>query len=217
MNKKLVECIVDYAHKIYDENLYGDKTNNISVKLDDKTMYITKSGVNFKDLTDKDIIVLDLAKVEDCPQNTKNEALMHRDIYKNRTDVQAIMVTSPIYALTCANKKISIPPVLDDMAQIVGPTAKTAKSNNVSAIIKALKGRSSCMLSGIGSLSTGKTLNEAYTASMVLDKAAHTLIMATAVGGCKPISKFVAVIEHIVYRKKYSKANQEALLAAERD
>ena len=58
---------------------------------------------------------------------------------------------------------------------------------------------------------------EAFTACLVLDKAAHTLIMAQAVGGCKPVGKIGAVLEHVVYCKKYSKTNQEALLKAERE
>ena len=127
------------------------------------------------------------------------------------------MVASPTCTLTVANMKLTIPPVLDDMAQIVGPTAKSAKTGDADAIVKALKGRSSCLLPGVGSVSTGKTLNEAYTACMVLDKAAHTLITAEAVGGCKPVGKIGAVLEHFVYRKKYSKANQDALLKAERE
>lgn len=216
MNDKLVAHIVEYAHKIYDEKLFGLKTNNISVKVNDESIYITKSGVNFKDLTDKDIFEVKITNPSQCPSDTLKEALMHINIYKQREDIACIMVTSPTCTLTVANKKVTIPPVLDDMAQIVGPTARTAKTNDTSGILKAIKGRGSCLLQGIGSLSTGKTLNEAYTACMVLDKAAHTLIMATAVGGCKPVNKFGAVLEHIVYRKKYSKANQEALLAAER-
>ena len=188
--------MVEYAHKVYDENLFGAHTNNISARVDSESMLITKSGVNFKDLTVEDIIEVK---------------------FNARQDVGAIMITSPVFALTVANKKVTIPPVLDDMAQIVGPTARTAKTNDIFGISKALKGRGACLLSDIGILSTGTTLNEAFTACLVLDKAAHTLIMAQAVGGCKPVGKIGAVLEHVVYRKKYSKTNQEALLKAERE
>lgn len=217
MNEKLVAHICEYAHKIYDEKLFGESTNNISVKVDEESIYITKTGVNFNEITDKDVIEVKFAATDKCPTDTLKEALMHINIYNKRPDLACIMVTSPISSLTVANSKVTIKPALDDMAQIVGVTAKTAKTNDVFAIVKALKGRGACLLSGIGSLSTGKTLNEAFTSCLVLDKAAHTLIMATAVGGCKPVSKIGAILEHKVYQMKYSKSNQEALLAAERE
>lgn len=217
MNGKLKAAMIEYARKIYDEKLYGGKTDTISVKVDEKSVYITKTGVNFKDLTVEDIVEVKFDAADKCPAHTAKEALKHIDIYNRREDIACIMITSPVCSLAVADTKTTIPPVLDDMAQIVGATARTAASFETPDILKALKGRNSCLLQGIGSLSTGKTLNEAYTACMVLDKAAHTLIMATAAGGCKPVSKFHAVLERFVYQKKYSKANQEALLAAERE
>lgn len=217
MNEKLKNTMVEYAHKVYDENLFGAHTNNISTRVDSESMLITKSGVNFKDLTVEDIIEVKFNETDKCPSDTLKDALLHVKLYGARQDVGAIMITSPVFALTVANKKVTIPPVLDDMAQIVGPTARTAKTNDIFGISKALKGRGACLLSDIGILSTGTTLNEAFTACLVLDKAAHTLIMAQAVGGCKPVGKIGAVLEHVVYRKKYSKTNQEALLKAERE
>ena len=83
MNEKLVAHIVEYAHKIYDDKLFGLKTNNISVKLDDESIYITKSGVNFNDLTDKDVLEVKFAETDRCPSHTVKEALMHINIYKN--------------------------------------------------------------------------------------------------------------------------------------
>lgn len=217
MNEKLVANIVAYAKKIADMKLYGDKTNNISVKKDGASMYITKSGVNFAEMTAEDVIEVKFNETDRCPTHTLKEALLHKQIYENRDDVACIMLTSPEASFAVASVNGTIPPVLDDMAQIVGPTAKTAKTNDSFAILSALKGRSSCLLNGIGALSTGRTLDETFTAALVLDKAAHTFIMASALGGCKPVSKLGAILEHYVYQKKYSKANQDAMLEAERE
>ena len=217
MNAKLQNTVVEYAHKVFDENLFGRNVNNISVRATENSMYITKSGVNFKELSAEDVIEVFFDKTDRCPSDTLKEALMHVKLYGENPHTGAVMVTSPVFALAVANKKVSIPPVLDDMAQIVGPTARTAKTNDISGIRKALKGRTACLLSDIGILATGKTLNEAFTSCLVIDKAAHTLIMSQAVGGCKPVGKIGALLEHVVYMKKYSKTNQEELLKAERE
>lgn len=139
MNEKLKNTMVEYAHKVYDENLFGAHTNNISARVDSESMLITKSGVNFKDLTVEDIIEVKFNETDKCPSDTLKDALLHVKLYGARQDVGAIMITSPVFALTVANKKVTIPPVLDDMAQIVGPTARTAKPTTSLAFPRRLK------------------------------------------------------------------------------
>lgn len=216
MNQKLVDNIIAYAKRAADIKLCGNGVNNISVKESENTIYITKSGVNFANITAEDVIVLSLNDSAACPKDLLDAFTIHSQVYIGRPDVACIFVTCPTASFTVAALKATIPPVLDDMAQIVGPTARTAKSLKNTDILKALKGRGACLLTGVGALATGRTIDEAYTNSLVLDKAAHTYIMSFAVGGCKPVGKISAFLEHIVYQKKYSKANQEALLEAER-
>lgn len=217
MNTAVVNKIISYAAKLDLDSLTGNKVNSISVKIDDNTMYITKTGVKFDKLNDKDILSVNFNQFDNCPKNSQKEALLHKNIYLKHKDINCIMHTSPINSSTVAAAKATIPPVLDDMAQIVGPTARTAKNNNITSILKALKNRNACLISDNGMISIGRTLDEAYTACLVLEKAAHTFIWATAVGGCKPVNRLGAILEHYVYRKKYSKANQDAILKAERE
>lgn len=105
MNEKLKNTMVEYAHKVYDENLFGAHTNNISARVDSESMLITKSGVNFKDLTVEDIIEVKFNETDKCPSDTLKDALLHVKLYGARQDVGAIMITSPVFALTVANKK----------------------------------------------------------------------------------------------------------------
>lgn len=97
--------MVEYAHKVYDENLFGAHTNNISARVDSESMLITKSGVKFKDLTVEDIIEVKFNETDKCPSDTLKDALLHVKLYGARQDVGAIMITSPVFALTVANKK----------------------------------------------------------------------------------------------------------------
>ncbi len=216
MNQKLVDNIIAYAKRAADIKLCGKGVNNISVKESENTIYITKSGVDFANISAKDVVSLNINDASACPKDLLDSFNLHSQVYIGRPDVACIFVTSPTASVAVASLKATIPPVLDDMAQIVGPTARTAKSLKNTDILKALKGRGACLLPDVGVLATGRTIDEAYTNSLVLDKAAHTYIMGFALGGCKPVGKISAFLEHIVYQKKYSKANQEALLEAER-
>ena len=89
--------MVEYAHKVYDENLFGAHTNNISSRVDSESMLITKSGVNFKDLTVEDIIEVKFNETDKCPSDTLKDALLHVKLYGARQDVGAIMITSPVF------------------------------------------------------------------------------------------------------------------------
>ena len=100
------------------------------------------------------------------------------------------------------------------MAQIVGPTCKTSKNDSAS-IIKTLKGRNSCLIKEDGCLTSGRTMDEAYTCVLVLDKAAHCYVSSAVIGKNKIINGLEARLMRFVYKVKYSKKNQENLKSAE--
>lgn len=214
---KIKTQILSYALKLFDNDLAGSNASCISIKLDTDIMYITKTDVKLNKLTNKDVIKVDLNNVENCTNNIKEEVLLHKSIYQKHKNANCIMHTSPVNSNTIATAGVTIPPILDDMAQIIGPTARTAKQNNIKSILKALKNRNACFIPNNGMIAFGRTLDEAYTACLVLEKAAHTFIWAEAVGGCKPVGMIGAYLECLVYRKKYSKINQDTLLKAERE
>ena len=93
------------------------------------------------------------------------------------------------------------------MAQIVGPTCRTVDGKEAAA--KELKKRNSCLMKGDGAVTTGRTLNEAFTCMMVLQKAAICFVSASVLGGNVVINGFEARLMRFVYKKKYSKINTE--------
>ena len=102
------------------------------------------------------------------------------------------------------------PACLDDMAQIIGPTAKVAPSGSVVDVIKTLKGRNACLIKNAGVIATGRTLDEAHTGSLVLEKGAIAYVGSTVLGNSVKISTFDAVLMRFIYKTKYSKKDQSA-------
>jgi len=128
-------------------------------------------------------------------------------VFNAKPDAGAVVFAAPKYLLELANKGVTIPPILDDFAQIVGATLKVAK--NTQSISKAIKGRNGCMISGKGVAISGRTLDEAATALLVAEKAAKTYVLAVPLGGAKPVPMWEAKLMNYIYAKKYSKKDQD--------
>ena len=102
-------------------------------------------------------------------------------------------------------------PILDDLAQIVGPSVRVADyalpstKKLVRNTIKALKGRNAALLANHGAVCIGRDIEEAILCCQVLEKACKSFIEAEFLGGAKEINRFEAWIMHQYYLKKYSK------------
>ncbi len=199
-----IQTILDYAKRLVAEGVVG-ADDMISMRFELNEMYITKAGVKLADLTEEDVIRMNIFTAE-------KEYKYHSEIYKERADINAICQCYPKWVMPVAKAGVTIPAVLDDMAQIVGPTCKTSK-DDIASIIKTLKGRNSCLVKDKGCITSGRTMDEAYTCVLVLDKASHCFVASSVIGENKIINGFEARLMRFIYKTKYSKKNQENLTA----
>ena len=201
-----VQTILEYAKRLVAEGVVG-VDDMISMRFELNEMYITKAGVKLADLTEEDVIKMNIFTAE-------KEYKYHSEIYKERADINAICECYPKWVAPVAKAGVTIPAVMDDMAQIVGPTCKTA-NDDIASIIKTLKGRNSCLVKNKGCITSGRTMDEAYTCVLVLDKASHCFVASSVIGENKIINGFEARLMRFIYKTKYSKKNQENLSAKE--
>lgn len=129
------------------------------------------------------------------------------DIFSAQADMNGIIFSKSFFTLAMAEAGIPIPPILDDLAQIVGAKVKCG---GFSDAVRMLKGKNACLIKGRGALSIGRTLDEADTAMKVLEKGAKAYAEGTIIGGTKAISFLEANLMHIIYKLKYSKKDQQA-------
>ena len=189
MNEKLKDSVLQYFDRRREYGLHGEG-DSVSVR--------TEEGIYFVD-NSREVKLI-------TPEKAAGEGALHAKIYA-ATDAQAIVHAHPDYVSAVSRAGVTIPAVIDDMAQIVGPTCRTVA--NAEAAAKELKKRNSCLISGDGAVTTGRTLNEAFTCMMVLQKAAICFVSASVLGGNKVINGFEARLMRFVYKKKYSKINTE--------
>jgi Ribulose-5-phosphate 4-epimerase and related epimerases and aldolases len=198
--KRILE-IVKYSSELYREGL---------VKKGDAVSMRTVDGILISDPEKalEEIAAEDVLKIKDG-QETSGIALLHREIYNARPEINAIVTNHAQYSLALSEMVKKFPAVLDDFAQIVGPSGKVSPSDKPVDVIKTLKGRNACLVKGAGALSLGRTLDEAHTGALVLEKGAKAFMEATVLGGAKKIGLVDGLLMNFVYKKKYSKADQE--------
>ena len=141
-------------------------------------------------------------------------AKIHAAIYKN-SDVSFIkhIVDPDVVAVSCTGETIR--PMLDDLAQIAGPTIKNVAwingdtDNATKNIVDALKGRNAVFVEGFGAICTGKCESDVDAVELVMKKGCETEIGAALFMRVNRISPIECFIMRTIYVTKYSKKANE--------
>ncbi|MDR3185846.1 MAG: class II aldolase/adducin family protein [Christensenellaceae bacterium] len=204
-NKRMLD-IITFSNLLIKEELVEDG-DCVSARLPDGDILITSLKAGEIDSTNKYNVIH--VKATDSLDSFKYGEL-HRSIYKTRSDINAIITNHAKFCVAVSSTEKYIPAVLDDVAQIIGRKAYVASSVNATKILKLLKKCSACLIKNGGVIATGRTVDEAHTGSLVLEKGAKAFVEATILGGAKKIPFLDAVLMRFVYKKKYSKIDQES-------
>jgi len=206
------EQIIEAGLRLVKEGLVARSWGNISLRIDDENMLITPSGRTYETLKTSDIVLMNYHNYAyEGKIKPSSEYHLHAVVYQKRKEINAVIHTHQINATTVATARREVPPIIDDMVQIIGPTVRVTKytlagtEKFAKAAIKALRGRQAALLANHGAVCVGRTLDEAFAVSEVLEKACKAFIEAEFLGGAKSISKITAAVMHQVYLKKYSR------------
>ncbi len=203
--------IIEGGLRLVKEGLVARTWGNISIRVDETHMLITPSGRTYEDLTPKDIVLVNYhTSKHEGPIKPSSEKELHCEIYRTRKKIHAVIHTHQMNASTVAAAQREVPPILDDMAQIIGPSVRVAAyalpstKKITKKTVSALKGRNAALMANHGAVCVGRDLEEAFVVCQVLEKACKAFIEAEFLGGAKSINKFEAHLMHQIYIKKYS-------------
>jgi len=119
--------IIEGGLRLVKEGLVARTWGNISIRVDDTHMLITPSGRTYEDLTPEDIVLVNyLTSKHEGNIKPSSEKELHCEIYRTRKNIHAVIHTHQMNASTVAAAHREVPPILDDMAQIIGPTVRVA-------------------------------------------------------------------------------------------
>ena len=203
--------IIEAGKRLLIEGLVARTWGNVSIRVDEKIMAITPSGRTYEELTLSDIVLVNYqtSKYEGSIKPSSEKEL-HCEIYRTRKNINAVIHTHQMNASTVAAARREVPPILDDMAQIIGPGVRVADyalpstKKIVRKTVKALNGRMAALMANHGAVCIGHNIDEAFVVCQVLEKACKAFIEAEFLGGAKSIGKFEAWLMHQFYLKKYS-------------
>jgi L-fuculose-phosphate aldolase len=213
---ELRRAVVGAGQRLLAEGLVARTWGNVSVRAGAEHMLITPSGRAYEGMTPEDIVPVNLRTgAYDGPLKPSSEGKLHAEIYRTRSEIQAVIHTHQMNASTVAAARREVPPILDDMVQIIGPSVRVADyalpSTNkiVRVTVKALRGRMAALMANHGAVCLGRSLDEAFVVAQVLEKACKAFIEAEFLGGAKSINRVEAFLMHQVFLRKYSALKEE--------
>ncbi len=202
--------VLEISIKMSKMGLAAGTWGNISARVDKHYMIITPSGMGYDILKPEDMV---LANIHDLSYVGKLkpsvEFPLHAEIYKVRPEINAVMHTHSVNASSIAAARKDIPPLLDDMVQIVGGSIRITEyalpgsEQMVKNAVKKLENRNAIILASHGPVCLGRNLNEALITSQIVEKAAKVFIDTQAFGG--PVCLTNEDVNHMrkFYLEKY--------------
>lgn len=167
---------------------------NISARVDDEYMVITPSGMDYARLTPEQMVIVNMRTFSyEGILKPSIEVPIHAKILLTRPDVNGIVHTHSTRALTVAAAHKGIPPICDDQVQILGGDIRCAAytmpgtEEMADSIIEALKDRAGALIANHGAITLGRTVQEALTGAVVLEKAAQVYLDVQLLGGAVKI------------------------------
>ncbi len=207
MNEAIVANIAKYAKMLFEKKYI--ESGYIAVKEADG-ICITTATADFDDIKAEDVVFVNDKNIESYEGNFRAAAVILFCAVRQDKNSNAAAIVDSESILKYSEKHLPLQPILDDLAQVCGISIKCAAKNVAAEVVTSLSGlRNCCFLPDAGAVVTGRTLNEVFTATLVLDKACNAELLAEGKGGTQHLGKVQAMLERVVYQLKYSKKNQE--------
>jgi L-fuculose-phosphate aldolase len=193
---RLRQEIIRVTRIVANKGLIRSSDGNLSARLDNERFLVTPSGLYKMAMEPDDPIVVDESGevIEGKPGlKPTSEVGMHLEVYRQRPDVNAVLHAHPPYATALTIAGIPFPTdLLPEVLIALGdvPTAPYATPGTRSlaeSIQGPIKDHNAVLLSNHGSITVGKTLEEALIALERLEHAAYTYHLAQELGDLNPI------------------------------
>jgi len=214
--EKIQTEILAVGRGMLDKGLVAGTWGNISARIPGtQFIAITPSGKNYHEIRADQVIIVDLAgSVIEGSFKPSSELPVHLAIYRERSDLQAIVHTHSIFASACAVAHNSIPAIIEDLVQVVGGSVDVATyalpGTDILAqnVIVALAQKNAVLMANHGVVGCGQSLTEAMMVCELVEKAAQIYIYANQIGGARVLSDEDIEVMHKFYSECYRQRQQ---------
>ena len=160
------QSIIDACLRMNVSGINQGTSGNISLRHGDG-MLITPTSTPYEAMKPDQIVYMHLDGNHDPAQRPSSEWRFHRDIFKARPEVNAIVHAHPPYSTMLAIMGMEIPPVHYMVAVAGGDTIRCAPYATFGTqelsehAVRALEGRLACLLAHHGMIAAGPSLAKA--------------------------------------------------------
>mgnify|MGYP001550926461 CR=1 FL=1 len=197
MEKEIREEIASYGGLLYEQGLVSGGSGNLSARVDDDHILITPSGCHKGMLDARDLLLYNLKTfqvVGEIKTKPSSEIRMHTFVYQHRPDAQAVIHAHPPHAVALSVagiplEAVVLPEVILAMGAIADCGYATPTTENVVHAIKQpiQAGHNALILTRHGSVTLGKTMQEAFCRLEIIEHVAKVTAVARSMGKVSPL------------------------------
>ncbi len=189
-NPEIKAWICEIGRRVYDKGFAAANDGNISYRVGENEVLCSPTMICKGFMKPEDICMVDLDgnQLAGTKKRT-SEILLHLTIMKHRPDVKAVVHCHPPHATAFAVAREAIPQcVLPEIEVFMGevplaPYETPGGQGFADTVVPFLKATNTIILTNHGTVSFGKTLEEAYWKTEILDAYCRILILAKQIGG----------------------------------
>ena len=187
--------LIETGRLLYEKGMLAGSDGNLSAKIDENRLLISRRGVAKGRLRNDDFVELNLeGELISGSCQPSSETAMHLTVYKNRADIRCCLHSHPAYATSFAVAGIELGRnILPEVALFVGniPLVEYAPPGTGAiseAIEPLLEKNDAFLLKNHGLLTLGKSIEEAFFKHETVEHFAKILWMAKQLGNVNRIS-----------------------------
>ena len=195
-DERLRADIVEIGRRVYARGYVASNDGNISVRLDEKRVLTTPTGVSKGFMTPDMMVVTDLAGEKVAgDRNASSELLMHIAVYEQRPDVRAVVHAHPPTATGFAVAGIPLDrAVLAEVVTTLGsiPIADYGTPSTqelADAVRQHIRAHDGMLLANHGAVTVADDLFAAYYKMETVEHFARISLVARQLGGERLLSR----------------------------
>ncbi len=180
---ELRQKLVDYGNKLVETGLVQGTWGNLSIRLNDKFMLVTPSGLDYSRLTAADMVKVNLQSMAyEGDLKPTSEKGLHAAIYRERPAVNAIVHTHSRYCSMFAAAQTELPVEDAEAQKVFGNSVGLAKyakagSDKLAKNTAAALGRNfGVLMSNHGMVTCGADMEAAFENCQLMEKTAESYI-----------------------------------------
>ncbi len=203
---ELRRALADTARKSVARGLNSGTAGNVSARLGGGLL-ITPSGLAGDTLQADQMVFLDLEGRSAGPLKPSSEWRIHRDIYRARPEVNAVVHAHSPHAVSLACLRRSIPAFHYMVAAAGGKDIRCAEYATFGtqalsdAVLAALQGRRACLLANHGLVAVGGDLGRALALALEVEELCAQYWRASLMG--QPVLLSDAEMDEVLERFKH--------------